>query len=255
MGPIVGELHVQMGQIVNDFDAVECAVVDLVLDGLEEVVVADGVVAGFGRGIGEEQDAGFASNEIRVLGVLEEPGAPFFVPIEDLRAQGEGGVRVLEGRWFLLGVVGADLGQDAIRLLDQVLVHGVRVGGPQVHADGAAEDQDCHEPAQDRYLYVVERLLDLPPAWEGPPPSARRKAASASTSAPVSLQKEPGDSSIAKKNEKNDNVHAKTSVSVDIAEHDSEPEKEIDILWKEMDRMLLDGDTEIGDSAVVQMET
>ncbi|KAL2347839.1 hypothetical protein Fmac_001839 [Flemingia macrophylla] len=64
----------------------------------------------------------------------------------------------------------------------------------------------------------------------------------------VSLQKEPGDSAMAKKSEKNDNVHAKTSVSVDIEEHDSEPEKEIDILWKEMDRMLLDGDTEIGDS-------
>ncbi|KAL2336928.1 hypothetical protein Fmac_011374 [Flemingia macrophylla] len=67
-----------------------------------------------------------------------------------------------------------------------------------------------------------------------------------------SLQKEPGDSAMAQKSEKNDNVHAKTSVSVDIEEHDSEPEKEIDILWKEMDRMLRDGDTEIGDSTVVQ---
>ncbi|KAL2336656.1 hypothetical protein Fmac_011102 [Flemingia macrophylla] len=71
----------------------------------------------------------------------------------------------------------------------------------------------------------------------------------------VSLQKEPGDSAMAKKSEKNNNVHAKTSVSVDIEKHDSELEKEIDILWKEMDRMLLDGDTEIGDSTVVQMET
>jgi len=53
LGPESGHLGVEQRHVVEDLDAVDAAVVDLVLDGLEEVVVTDGVL-GFSQGLGEE---------------------------------------------------------------------------------------------------------------------------------------------------------------------------------------------------------
>ncbi|QHN80267.1 uncharacterized protein DS421_20g676880 [Arachis hypogaea] len=153
-----------MSDVVNDLDAVNSAVIDLVLDGFEKVVVADGVIAGFGRGSGEEQDPCLAANEVRVFGIVLEPVLAFAVPIADLRAEGEGGAGV-EGDVGLVGFVrvgvGSDLGEDTVGLLDEVLVDGVGVGGAEIDADGAAENEDGDEAAEDGDLDVVEGFGDL----------------------------------------------------------------------------------------------
>ncbi|RDX80141.1 hypothetical protein CR513_39351, partial [Mucuna pruriens] len=139
------------------------AVINLVLNGLQQVVIPNGVVTGFGRGASEEQDARFTSDKIRVFGVLEEPGLAFMVPVIDLGAEGEGGIGVERG--LVVGIggvgVGSDLGQDAVGLLNKILVDGVGVGGAEVDADGTTEDEDGNEAAQDGDLDVVEGLLDL----------------------------------------------------------------------------------------------
>ena len=98
-----------------------------------------------------------------------EPVFALLVPIGDLGAEGKGGVGAEEGFAGVGGVVGvrvgADLGEDAVGLLDEALVDGVGVGGGEVDADCAAEDEDGDEAAEYGDLDVVEGLLDLPATW------------------------------------------------------------------------------------------
>lgn len=126
-------------------------------------MISNRVITGFGRGTSEEQDARFTSDGIRVFRVLTEPILAFLVPIIDFGAKGEGSVGV-EGLLVvgIVGVgVGSDLSEDAVGLLDKVLVDGFGIGGTKVDADGAAEDEDGDEAAEDSDLDVVEGLLDL----------------------------------------------------------------------------------------------
>ena len=126
-------------------------------------MISNRVITRLGRRTSKEQDARFTSDDIRVFGVLVKPILALSVPIIDLGAEGEGVVRVEE--LLVVGIgrvgVGSDLGEDAVGLLDEILVDGVVVGGTEVDTDGAAEDEDGDEAAEDGDLDVVEGLLDL----------------------------------------------------------------------------------------------
>ena len=93
LGPESGHLGVEQRHVVEDLDAVDAAVVDLVLDGLEEVVVTDGVLAGLGGGAGDEQHPRLdVVEEGRRLRVAAVPGGALLVPVGDLGAQRVGRV-------------------------------------------------------------------------------------------------------------------------------------------------------------------
>lgn len=107
--------------------------------------------------------------------VAAEPDLALVVPIGDFRSEGVsggggGGGGVVIGVLHVLVVVvavGADLGEEAVGLFDEVLVDGVGVGGAEVEADVAAEDEDGDEAAEEGDLDVVEGALDLlAAAWE-----------------------------------------------------------------------------------------
>lgn len=105
--------------------------------------------------------------------VAAEPDLALVVPIGDFRAEdvgGGGGGVVVIGIVLVLVVVvavGADLGEEAVGLFDEVLVDGVGVGGAEVEADVAAEDEDGDEAAEEGDLDVVEGAMDLlAAAWE-----------------------------------------------------------------------------------------
>ena len=72
------------------------------------------------------------------------------VPTRTLKAEGEGVVRVEELLVVGIGRVSVrlDLGEDAVGLLDEILVDGVVVGGTEVDTDGAAEDEDGDEAVE-----------------------------------------------------------------------------------------------------------
>ena len=93
LGPESGHLGVEQRHVVEDLDAVDAAVVDLVLDGLEEVLVTDGVRAGLGGGAGDEQHPRLdVVEEGRRLRVAAVPGGALLVPVGDLGAQRVGRV-------------------------------------------------------------------------------------------------------------------------------------------------------------------
>ncbi|KAE8776850.1 non-specific phospholipase C1 [Hordeum vulgare] len=80
------------------------AIVDLVFDGLEEVVVADGVLAGLGRGPRDEHDPRLdVVEEGRGLRVAAVPGGPLLVPVEDLGVERVGWIP--ERPWLRLRLV------------------------------------------------------------------------------------------------------------------------------------------------------
>lgn len=189
LGPVPGELGVEVGEVVDDLDAVEAAVVDLVLGGLEQVVVAERVVAGPRLRARDEQDPGLAAGDGgREPRVLPEPAAALTVPVGDLGAERvafdsggvgrrrlrgverggvEGAGEVPGGGGVVVGAaVGADLAEDAVDVLDglgageRVGVGGL-VGEGEVEADGAAEDEDGDEAAEHGDLDVVEGAVDL----------------------------------------------------------------------------------------------
>jgi hypothetical protein len=174
---------------VDDLNAMEAAVVDLILGGLEQVVVAERVVAGPRLRASYEQDPGLPpSDGGREARVLLEPAAALLVPVGDLgpesvllrsgRVRGDrllggerGGIEAGGGAELtgLVGVrvgVGADLAEDAVDVLDSLgAADGVVVGGlggeGEVEADGAAEDEDGDEAAEHGDLEVVEGAVDL----------------------------------------------------------------------------------------------
>ena len=185
LGPVPGERGVEVGEVVVDLDAVVAAVVDLVLGGLEQVVVAERVVAGPRLRARDEQDPGLAAGDGgREPRVLPEPAAALTVPVGDLGAErvafdsgGVGRRRLrggerggVEGAGEVPGVVGAavgaDLAEDALDVLDglgageRVGVGGL-VGEGEGEADGAAEDEDGDEAAEHGDLDVVEGAVDL----------------------------------------------------------------------------------------------
>lgn len=57
--------------------------------------------------------------------------------------------------------VGSDLNEDALGLLDEILVDNVIVGGAKVDTNGVVEDEDGNEAVDNGDLDVVESLLDL----------------------------------------------------------------------------------------------
>ncbi|TVU26914.1 hypothetical protein EJB05_29485, partial [Eragrostis curvula] len=199
LGPVPGQVRVQVGRVVHDLHAgVEAAVVDLVLDRLEQVVVARRVVAGPRRRARDQEDLGLSltvpGRELRVPG---HPLLPRRVPARDRRAQlvplprrrrrqrgvvGGGGVgrRHDDGVVLELGV-GADLPEHALDVLGDLGVGGLAVGDAavddEVEADGAAEDEHGDEAAHQGQLDVVQRLLPLlvhrrPRQPTGRPPTA-----------------------------------------------------------------------------------
>jgi len=182
-GPEAGHLGVEQRHVVEDLDAVDAAVIHLVLDGLEEVVVPDGVLAGLGRGTRDEQHPRLdVVEEGRRLRVAAVPGGALLVPVGDLGAQRVGRVPERPRRRVGL-VVAADggggrrgggggpgpgvvvLGERPVRVgdevlaeLDEVLLRRAEAAG----ADGAAEHDDGEEEANDGELGVPREALDLP---------------------------------------------------------------------------------------------
>ncbi|GJN31212.1 hypothetical protein PR202_gb19578 [Eleusine coracana subsp. coracana] len=190
LGPESGHLGVEQRHVVEDLDAVDAAVVNLVLDGLEEVVVADRVLAWLGRGPRDEQHPGLdVVEEGRRLRVAAVPGGALLVPVGDLGAERVGRVPERPRRRVGLVVPGARrrgggrrcgggggggggpgpgvvvLGERAVRVgdevlaqLDEVLLRRAESAG----ADGAAEHDDGEEQADDGELGVPREPLDLP---------------------------------------------------------------------------------------------
>eukprot|EP00268_Persea_americana_P035279 TRINITY_DN3480_c0_g2_i1.p2 TRINITY_DN3480_c0_g2~~TRINITY_DN3480_c0_g2_i1.p2 ORF type:complete len:395 (+),score=55.19 TRINITY_DN3480_c0_g2_i1:1305-2489(+) len=176
LGPVPGQLPIEVGHVVDDFDPMNSAVIDLVLDGFEKIVVSDGVVAGIGRRSGNEKDPGLPGYGIWVFRVLLEPDPALLVPIGDLGAECVCGVgvEIRLGVGGIVGVsVGSDLGEDAVGFFDDVLlVLGVGGAAAEVaDADGAAEDEDGDEAAEDGDLEVVECFLDLTATGEAGAPA------------------------------------------------------------------------------------
>ncbi|KAG2614882.1 hypothetical protein PVAP13_3NG016090 [Panicum virgatum] len=203
LGPVPRQLRVEVRHVVHDVDAVEAAVVDLVLDSLEQVVVAGGVVAGPRRRAGDDQDPRVAprvaGRELRVPG---QPLAALVVPVAHLGAQAvlldldqrrrrrevaEAGRRVGGRRRRrpvpadqdddVVGLgVGADLGEDALDVLDDLGVGrgavGVAAVDEEVDSGGAAEDEHGDEAAEERDLDVVHCPLPLLLEAAGPQPHA-----------------------------------------------------------------------------------
>lgn len=142
LGPEAGHFGVEEGHVVEDLNAVDAAVVDLVLDGLEEVVVADRVLAGVGGGSGNEQHPGLAgAEEAHPIRVAAEPLGALPVPIGDHGPQRVGFRGVAQ--CFLVAVSGraTSRGQGAAEadLGEAVLGSG---------ADGSAEEDEGEDEAQ-----------------------------------------------------------------------------------------------------------
>lgn len=123
--PVASKLAIEVRHVVDYLDPVETAVIDLVLDRFEEVVVPDRVVAGIRRGSGYEEDPRLPGDGIGEFRVLLEPDPALGIPIGDLGAEGVGGVGVEVG----LGIgrvvrvaVGSDLGEDPGGFFDEVLL-------------------------------------------------------------------------------------------------------------------------------------
>ena len=87
------------------------------------------------------------------------------VPIGDFGAESIGDIRVDLGCGLVLRVVGlligSDLGEYPIGLFDEVAVDGVGIGGAEVEANVAAQDEDGDEAAEDGDLDVIEGAVDL----------------------------------------------------------------------------------------------
>nr|CAB3496185.1 unnamed protein product [Digitaria exilis] len=185
LGPEAGHLGVEQRHVVEDLDAVDAAVVDLVLDGLEEVVVTDGVLAGLGGGARDEQHPRLdVVEERRRLRVAAVPVGALLVPVGDLGAQRIGRVPECPRRRVGLvvaapggrgrrrrgrgGAPGAGVvvlcerpvrvGDEVLAELDEVLLRRAEAAG----ADGAAEHDDGEEEADDGELGVPREALDLP---------------------------------------------------------------------------------------------
>jgi hypothetical protein len=183
LGPESGHLGVEQRHVVEDLEAVDAAVVHLVLDGLEEVVVADGVLARLGRGARDEQHPRLdVVDEGRRLRVAAVPRGPLLVPVGDLGAQRVGRVPERPRRRVRLVVpLGRAPGggrraaaprqrvvvlrQRAVRVrdeavaeLDEVLLRRAELARP----DGAAEHDDGEQQAHYGELRVPREPLDLP---------------------------------------------------------------------------------------------
>ena len=186
-GPVARQLFVQMRHIVDDFHVVEAAVVDLVLYRFEQEMVADGVIAGTGRRSCHQQDpipgpafppqtGEYLAGKVWVFG---QPLTALFVPVGDLgtqlvrqileiyevRGNGCAGIGRKMGS-LVVGVgVGTDLSEDAVDVFDGFVLVLVWAGSAAqiADADGAAEDENGDQTAEDGDLHVVEGLLDLSP--------------------------------------------------------------------------------------------
>lgn len=160
LSPKPSHLGIEEGHIVEDLDAMNTAIVDLILDGFQKIVIADGVLAGFGGGSGDEKDARLGSGqEVGAIRVAAKPGSALRVPVRDLRAKrvGIGGVTG-RGVVVLLGgtMVGERLGflnegamgesrtgLEGMTEVFEVLVWGAELSG----ADCASEDEESEEEA------------------------------------------------------------------------------------------------------------
>lgn len=124
---------------VRNLEAVKSAVIDLVLEGLEEVVLPERATAGLlrRRRARHEEDTWLLLllpwvDEASGFWVPGEPFRPFFVPACDARDEGSG------------------LGEEAVADLEEVLLGSAELAG----ADCAAEDHHGEDQAQDRDLAV-----------------------------------------------------------------------------------------------------
>ncbi|CAL9133369.1 unnamed protein product [Musa textilis] len=183
LGPEARHLGVEEGHVVEDLDAVDAAVVDLVLDGLEKVVVAHRVLAGLRGGSRHQEDARLSgAQKARPLRVAAEPVGALLVPIGDLGAQGVGHRRIAWRILLLFGAVGIGmlrllLSEGAVGVMGmaveeaadvvEVLLRRAEAAG----ADGTAEDNDGHDEAEQGQPPIAKRPMQLPhpPLPQAPP--------------------------------------------------------------------------------------
>lgn len=87
LGPEPGHGGVQVRHVVEDGDVVQSAVIDFVLETLEQDVVAHGVVARLGLRSRHQKNAVRAAAVLPHVWVLLQPQRALRVPVGDRRAQ------------------------------------------------------------------------------------------------------------------------------------------------------------------------
>lgn len=152
-----------MGQVVDNLNAVNSTVINLVLDRLQKIVIANWVVTGAWRRPSYKQNASFPIYIVWEIGVLGEPRFSRNVPIVDFGTQGVGFVGIDGGfQVFIIWVIlGSDFGYDSIGFFYEVGSGGSGGDGGEevVEANGAVEDEDGDEGTEDSDPKVGEEAL------------------------------------------------------------------------------------------------
>ena len=177
LGPEPGHLVVQVGQIVEDVDVVQPAVVHFVLEALEQQVVAHGIVAGLGLGPRDEQDPMVSSAVGLQGGMLLQPQRALLVPVANTRAQRIGGcsagwicVRVQLAALLLEQAFvgdGEDTARHHVQILDNVILGGSgREGGAS--SEGPPQDQHGDKATEDGDAQIAHGLVQASAFGKGP---------------------------------------------------------------------------------------
>jgi len=93
-----------MSQIVHDLNPVNPTIVNLVLNGLQEIVIPNWVVARLRGRPSDEQNPSFPIDMAWELGVLGKPALSLVVPVGDFGSESVGDVGVDVGLGGLVGV-------------------------------------------------------------------------------------------------------------------------------------------------------
>lgn len=133
-----------MCHVVEYLNAVKSAVIDLVFDGFEKVVIAHFILAGSRLRPSNQKDAGLAIDEVTELGIFGEPRRPLMVPIRNLEAQRVGfwgrGIIFIKV-WCLYG---GGKGSGGMLSRNGELAMEMRVG---VRASNGGEEEDESDQA------------------------------------------------------------------------------------------------------------
>jgi hypothetical protein len=181
LGPKPRHLTVKMRHVVEDLDAVKAAVIDLVLDGLQEEMISHGVLTrGRSRTSDQQNPRTPAGQKVGECRIFRKPFTALVVPVGDLGAEAVWDVRIsLHLRFFhfffhhrgtlVVGTLCNDLRQDPVRLPRRPTTRCSRISAKSCFrcpklpcADGAPQNQHRHEQAQQRNLGILHRPLDLP---------------------------------------------------------------------------------------------
>jgi hypothetical protein len=182
LGPEPSHLVVQVRHVVEDVDVMHPAVVQLVLQALEQKVVAHGIIARLRLRPRHQQDPVPAAAVGSHAGVPLQPQRALRVPVADRSAQ-----RVRDATrvrlWIPLVLLLARVAEHTSRLARALGLHTMtyRVRRPTVRpcktagANRPPQDQHRDEPAQDGHSKIVHRLLQLPTFGDGPFCGVRRQ--------------------------------------------------------------------------------